>query len=101
MAIRVECLSCRSTFGVRDDFAGRRGKCPKCGSAVEVPAAPATPAATARPSPGRSRTAAVDVSADEDASGAYGLAGSARAPVKVVTKAVLDEGVSRAVGTTR
>ena len=38
MPIRVECLSCRATFRVADQYAGKRGKCPHCKEAVNVPA---------------------------------------------------------------
>src|SRR6185437_8114019 len=37
------CPNCRAKLQVRDEHAGKRGKCPKCGSALDVPAK--TPAA--------------------------------------------------------
>ncbi len=37
MPISIECLSCNATFRVGDEAAGRRGKCPRCGAAIEVP----------------------------------------------------------------
>ena len=37
MPIQVTCGECRKSFHVRDDFAGKRGKCPTCGAVVEVP----------------------------------------------------------------
>lgn len=40
MPIRVSC-SCGKTLQVSDEYAGRRGKCPACGSDLQVPAQPA------------------------------------------------------------
>lgn len=40
MAIRVLCGSCKSTFTVSDQFAGRTGPCPKCKAPIKVPDAP-------------------------------------------------------------
>ena len=37
MAIQVTCDACFNTFSVKDEYAGRRGKCPECGAAVAVP----------------------------------------------------------------
>ncbi|HEY4312671.1 MAG TPA: trypsin-like peptidase domain-containing protein [Pirellulales bacterium] len=37
MAIRVTCPNCRAKLQVRDEHAGKRGKCPKCGNALDVP----------------------------------------------------------------
>lgn len=38
MSIAVGC-GCGAAYELRDEFAGRRVKCPKCGSALDVPAA--------------------------------------------------------------
>jgi hypothetical protein len=38
MAIAVECGECFHTFSVKDEHAGKRGKCPQCGASVLVPA---------------------------------------------------------------
>lgn len=40
MAIQVLCGSCKSTFSVSDQFAGRTGPCPKCKAPITIPAAP-------------------------------------------------------------
>ena len=40
MAIQVLCGSCKSTFTVSDQFAGRTGPCPKCKKPITIPAAP-------------------------------------------------------------
>ena len=48
MPITVTC-SCGKRFRVRDEHAGKRGKCPSCGAAVTIPA----PGAEAPPSDGR------------------------------------------------
>jgi Zn-dependent protease with chaperone function len=37
MAISVTCDSCRGAFRVKDEHAGKRGKCPHCQAAVIVP----------------------------------------------------------------
>lgn len=37
MAIRLTCQACQATLQVRDELAGRQGKCPKCGTLVRVP----------------------------------------------------------------
>jgi hypothetical protein len=39
MSISVQCDECGKTYQVRDDMAGRRGKCPR-GHSITVPAAP-------------------------------------------------------------
>lgn len=51
MSIRFHCQSCGKSITTADSSAGRHGKCPACGTAVEVPAAgppdSPTPPATA------------------------------------------------------
>ncbi len=56
MTIKVGCGNCQSSFAVRDDFAGKSVKCPKCKSPMKVPGGgsgspvankPAAPARTA------------------------------------------------------
>jgi len=42
MPIAIRCAGCGSEFKVADQFAGKRGKCPKCGSIIQIPA-PSTP----------------------------------------------------------
>ena len=37
MSITVQCSGCGSRFRADDKLAGRRGKCPKCSAAIEVP----------------------------------------------------------------
>ncbi len=44
MPIIIECLSCNSKLKVEDEFAGRKVKCPKCKSIIEV--APSQPSST-------------------------------------------------------
>lgn len=39
MPIPVTCQACQFNFQVKDEFAGKRGKCPKCQQVVQVPAA--------------------------------------------------------------
>ena len=38
MTIRYECEQCGSTLKIKDDLAGKPGKCPKCKTAFTVPA---------------------------------------------------------------
>ena len=75
MSIRVECPSCQVAFGVGDEFAGKRGKCPKCKATIVVPAA-----ATATPQPGP-RQAAVEAAQPES----YALAGTSAPKARVVS----------------
>ena len=37
MTIQVTCNDCFRTYGVKDQYAGRRIKCPDCGAAVQIP----------------------------------------------------------------
>jgi len=37
MAIRVICDECGREINVKDEFAGRKGKCPSCGAVIQVP----------------------------------------------------------------
>lgn len=41
MPISVSCPACSASFKVKDEFAGKRAKCPKCGGPIVVPAASA------------------------------------------------------------
>lgn len=47
MSIAVTC-SCGKSFRVKDEYAGRRGKCPACGVAVTIPAADVESGASGR-----------------------------------------------------
>jgi len=40
MPIRVKCKQCSAEFTTRDEFAGKRGKCPKCQAPLVVPVVP-------------------------------------------------------------
>jgi predicted Zn finger-like uncharacterized protein len=54
MPIRITCPSCSATLSVKDEYAGRAVKCPKCGGVIPAakPAAPTAPAVPpAAPSP--------------------------------------------------
>jgi predicted Zn finger-like uncharacterized protein len=37
MTIRLSCPSCEASFQVREEYAGKRMKCPKCSAVVTVP----------------------------------------------------------------
>ncbi|MFH1707829.1 MAG: hypothetical protein ABIF71_07920 [Planctomycetota bacterium] len=45
MKINVQCTKCSHKLAVDDQFAGKKGKCPKCGNVFVIPA----PAGAARP----------------------------------------------------
>ncbi len=85
MAIRVQCSSCGATMNVKDELAGKRGKCPKCGAVIDVPAAGGSPVeAGPPPAPGAAPAAARMAAGTSDKSqsvafvlsaflGAYGI----------------------------
>ena len=60
MAIRIDCPHCGGTLQVKDEYAGRKGKCPKCQKPIEVPglAAAVGVAGAARPAMASSRSPA-------------------------------------------
>lgn len=37
MPIFVRCPSCSAGFNVKDEYAGKRTKCPKCGGQMTIP----------------------------------------------------------------
>lgn len=39
--MKVVCPGCRKSFNVKDEFAGRSGKCPACGAVLTIPEKPA------------------------------------------------------------
>ena len=39
--MKVICPGCRKSFNVKDEFAGRSGKCPACGAVLTIPEKPA------------------------------------------------------------
>jgi hypothetical protein len=39
MSIKIQCVHCQSNLTVNDKMAGKRGKCPKCGQVISIPAA--------------------------------------------------------------
>jgi hypothetical protein len=42
MGILVTCPSCKDSLNVKAEFAGKTGKCPKCGASVKVPQEPSS-----------------------------------------------------------
>lgn len=91
MSIRVECLECRSVFRVKDEYAGKSGKCPQCKARVAVPVGRAEAMAVASP---EGAGAAADAASDE--TDGYGLADAPTRAVPVRTAAVA--AAARAVG---
>jgi phage FluMu protein Com len=56
MPITLRCSSCAQALKVPDNMAGRRGKCPKCGAVLVIPAAEEEePEETARPTTRKAR----------------------------------------------
>lgn len=51
MPIAVTCSGCSTSFSVKDEYAGKRAKCPKCGEPITIPAT-AGPADTVKMPPG-------------------------------------------------
>ena len=47
MAIQCQCQSCQHAFSVRNEFGGKRIKCPKCSGVVSIPAVAKTNAGAA------------------------------------------------------
>jgi predicted RNA-binding Zn-ribbon protein involved in translation (DUF1610 family) len=43
LSIKLSCSHCQATLTADESRAGRRAKCPKCGGAIVIPAAPANP----------------------------------------------------------
>src|SRR6476660_9932428 len=39
MAIQVTCEKCGKQLRVKDEYAGRKGKCPACGAVIQIPQA--------------------------------------------------------------
>ena len=59
MPIHVDCPSCRTALKVKDEFAGKRGKCPKCGKTVEIPNRAPAPTVAASEAKSREQKAPV------------------------------------------
>jgi len=62
MAINVRCPNeaCGKMLSVRDDFAGKTGKCPNCGATMPIPEATATAASADAPEETPARRADID-----------------------------------------
>jgi Zn-dependent protease with chaperone function len=58
MSIAVTCAKCNSTFRVKDEFAGKQGRCPKCREVLSVPAACAAAMSDDKPAVARKPIAA-------------------------------------------
>jgi len=53
MPILVVCPSCKTSFKVSDQFAGKQGPCPKCKTPIRIPKAEAASPAAAPAAPGK------------------------------------------------
>ncbi|NQT17769.1 MAG: M48 family metalloprotease [Planctomycetes bacterium] len=73
MSIAVACGQCKKSFPVKDEFAGKRGKCPHCGGVIQVPKAspPADDAAT-RPTAAPAEDEAALAQREQEILGAFG-----------------------------
>lgn len=56
MAIKVHCEGCGTTLEVKDEFAGKKGRCPTCKTILDVPAHEPTVPTPIRATPGRPPT---------------------------------------------
>ncbi|MEN1680158.1 MAG: hypothetical protein AAGJ46_11240 [Planctomycetota bacterium] len=66
MAIRVVCPSCEGVFNAPDGSHGKKAVCPRCSSAIRIPAAAPEPVAARRsPQPQAPETRAAAASSDE------------------------------------
>lgn len=96
MPMPVECPSCRASFRVKEEHAGKKGRCPHCKTVMTVPAPPPPPRSDAEsdlvplddpsPAPGLvplERPRKVIDDEEQDAEG-YVLAGGAAKRVKAV-----------------
>ena len=72
MSIHVTCANCKASLQVADHWAGKRGKCPRCQAALEVPLPDASPqpagAAPAAKAHAREAAARETVSANDTVS---------------------------------
>lgn len=78
MAIAVECAQCGKQLKVKDELAGRKGKCPQCQGVIHIPAAPGTPVAVGAAAAGVGKSAAAVANYDSS---------SESLPVKTATPA--------------
>lgn len=74
MPIAIRCGSCQAAFRVRDEFAGKKGKCPQCGAVFQAPAAATSAGAhSAPPAEGAAEQAFPDVAARSSSSSSSSL----------------------------
>jgi DNA-directed RNA polymerase subunit RPC12/RpoP len=59
MPIEFACSSCQQTVRVSDAAAGKKGRCPKCGSILDIPMASSAAPAASAPAPARPKPTAV------------------------------------------
>jgi hypothetical protein len=81
VAIAVQCPQCGKQLRVKDELAGRKGKCPQCQATIQIPAAgpvPVAAAAAVKASP-KPQAAAVAAAGNGDAA-ALATAAPAAAP---------------------
>jgi hypothetical protein len=62
--IQVACSGCGAKLKVKDELAGRSGKCPKCGAKVQIPIPAAVPATEPEPAPVAASNNALDLLPD-------------------------------------
>jgi predicted Zn finger-like uncharacterized protein len=72
MKFGIDCPSCRASFQVAEENAGKRGRCPRCNEIFHVPDPPSTVSRSAKPSTRPD---------EEDESGAYELEGAPKAGI--------------------
>ncbi len=67
MAIAVQCAQCSASFRVKDELAGRRGRCPRCTGLIEVPTSPSPVASQASAAASQVAVAVAPAHLDADA----------------------------------
>ena len=85
MAISVTCPECEHSFSVRDEYAGKRGKCPKYGGAFR--AEPAEPAIGVAVSAALAARSGVSLGKSASANGGFALDTAAPVPAPSGKKA--------------
>ena len=89
MSIKFLCAHCKKVLSVKDQLAGKRGKCPHCGTVVLVPV-PSKPAAPAAPRLAESPSAPPPPHADLDALAAAALADEPKADAPPAAPTTID-----------
>ncbi len=86
MAIKFLCPNCKKVMSVKDEFAGKKGKCPHCAGIVTVPAPVRPPTAAVPPAAKPTAPPPRPVRAPRPPSGPFDLDAEAAAALRDVPK---------------